>query len=105
MLIYYGIGGVVLTWFKNFLHDRFQCTRISNKVSNFLEVKTGVPQGSFLGPILFSIYINDINYACNQSKPYLFADDSALFFEDVSRSSYLNMRIELITEPAKLGKY
>ena len=96
-LIYYGIGGVVLTWFKNFLHDRFQCTRISNKVSNFLEVKRGVPQGSVLGPILFSIYINDINYACNLSKPYLFADDSALFFEDVSRSSYLNMKIELIT--------
>lgn len=96
-LIYYGIGGAVLTWFKNFLQGRYQCTKIRNIISNFLIVKAGVPQGSVLGPILFSIYINDINYACNLSKPYLFADDSALFFEDVSRISYINMKIELIT--------
>ena len=96
-LSYYGIGGTVLTWFKNFLADRRQCTRINGKVSLFLGIFSGVPQGSILGPLLFSIYINDIIYACNLSKPYLFADDGALFFEQTCRDTFLNMKIELIT--------
>ena len=96
-LKYYGIGGIVLIWFKNFLTDRHQCTRLNGNLSSFLAVLSGVPQGSILGPILFSIYINDINYACNLSTPYLFADDGALFFEDTCRNSFINMKIELIT--------
>ena len=96
-LSYYGIGGTVLAWFENFLSDRYQCTRINGKISSFLEILSGVPQGSIIGPILFSIYINDIIFACNLSKPYLFADDGALFFEQTCRGTYINMKIELIT--------
>ena len=96
-LAYYGIGGIVLIWFKNFLTDRYQCTRINGKMSTFLAVLSGVPQGSILGPILFSIYINDIIFACNLSTPYLFADDGALFFEKTCRKTFINMKIELIT--------
>ena len=96
-LAYYGIGGTVLRWFKNFLIDRYQCTRLNGSMSTFLIVLSGVPQGSILGPVLFSIYINDINYACNLSTPYLFADDGALFFENSCRKSFINMKIELLT--------
>ena len=96
-LKYYGIGGIVFIWFKNFLMERYQCTKLNGNLSSFLVVLSGVPQGSILGPILFSIYINDINYACNLSTPYLFADDGALFFEDSCRKSLINMKIELLT--------
>ena len=96
-LAYYGFGGTVLRWFKNFLSDRCMCTKLNGRVSSFLNINCGVPQGSILGPILFSIYINDINYACNLSIPYLFADDGALLFEDCCRRSLLNMKIELMT--------
>ena len=96
-LEHYGIEGVVLQWFKSYLSGRYQCTKVNGKVSKFMELSSGVPQGSILGPILFSIYINDITNACNLSKPYLFADDGALFFEDVDRKHYINIKIELLT--------
>ena len=96
-LEHYGIEGVVLQWFKSYLSGRYQCTKVNGKVSKFMELCSGVPQGSILGPILFSIYINDITNACNLSKPFLFADDGALLFEDVDRKHYINIKIELLT--------
>jgi hypothetical protein len=95
-LEYYGIQGTVLKWFNNFLSCRHQCTRVNKKSSSFLLINCGVPQGSTLGPILFSIFINDIVNACHLSKPYLFADDGALYFTDICRITYLNIRIELL---------
>ena len=96
-LKYYGIDGVVLKWFKNYLTGRHQCTKLGGNISKFHEILCGVPQGSILGPILFSIFINDITFACNLSKPYFFADDGALLFDDICRKTYLNMKIELLT--------
>ena len=96
-LEYYGINGTALQWFRSFLTGRHQRTKVNGKTSTFMEVTCGVPQGSILGPLLFSIFINDIEYACNLSKPYLFADDGALFFQHICRESYLNVRIEMLT--------
>ena len=96
-LKFYGLDGTVILWFRNYLKNRYQCTKLGGKVSNFLEIKCGVPQGSILGPLLFSIFINDLEKACNLSTPYLFADDGALFFSNICRSTYLSMKIEMMT--------
>jgi len=95
-LKHYGIDGVVLRWFNSFLADRYQCTKVGKNKSSFLLILCGVPQGSILGPILFSIYINDLARTCKMSIPYLFADDGALLFKDINRKSYMNMQIELL---------
>ena len=76
-----GIGGVELRWFQNYLVDRRQLVHIGGLNSKFLDVLTGVPQGSILGPLLFLIYINDLPM-CSELIALLFADDTTLILSD-----------------------
>jgi hypothetical protein len=78
-LEYYGIAGTEITWFKNYLGDRKQYVKYNNVTSPFAKIKTGVPQGSVLGPLLFLIYINDISEATKALDDVLFADDTSLY--------------------------
>ena len=94
-LHYYGIRGITLEWFKSYLKDRSQVTCIHNELSETCQITCGVPQGSILGPLLFSLYINDMPSACTESEPYLFADDGALFFDHVERENFSNVKKEL----------
>ena len=74
-----GVQGKELEWFKDYLFNRQQFAFLNGTCSSLLTIKTGVPQSSILGPLLFLIYVNDLpNASCLLT--LLFADDTTLMF-------------------------
>jgi hypothetical protein len=80
----YGVRGLALSWFESYLSSRNQFTNIKNTHSEQMSISCGVPQGSILGPLLFLIYVNDINNIVSTGHPILFADDTNILFMDNS---------------------
>ena len=75
----YGITGDMIRWIKNYLTNRTQRVKINQSYSSSGIVTSGVPQGSCLGPLLFLIYINDIETSIKSSKLLVYADDCKIF--------------------------
>ncbi len=69
-------------WFKSYIENRAQSVRLNSTVSNKLNVAYGVPQGSILGPVLFSIYVNDLNESINECCLTQYADDTQFLHAD-----------------------
>ena len=78
-LNHYGVRGVANNWFKSYLESRNQYVSINGISSDFSKVTCGVPQGSILGPLLFIVYINDLNTVSDILRTIMFADDTNLF--------------------------
>ena len=74
----HGIGDSITDWIEQWLTDRRQRVVVDGEVSTWKSVLNGVPQGSVLGPILFLIYINDLDDSIT-SNVLKFADDTKLF--------------------------
>ena len=66
------------------MQHRQQYTVVNDCISHFKEISHGVPQGSVLGPLLFLLYINDINFAVTEGELKLYADDTNLFLNDTN---------------------
>ena len=79
----YGITGYLLQWIRSFLEGRTQKVKIGSQCSKISNVTSGIPQGSILGPILFTIFINDLPDTI-KSICKIFADDTKIY--DISEN-------------------
>ena len=77
-LRFYGLDGSTLLLFESYLSNRRQYVEIDEMQSETLPVKIGVPQGSLLEPLLFTIYINDFRQVSNIFYFIMYANDTTL---------------------------
>ncbi|CAB4025078.1 Hypothetical predicted protein [Paramuricea clavata] len=75
----YHISQQALQWFTSYLDGRSQQCSVLGSLSSSLMLERGVPQGSILGPILFSIYINDLPMSLGEANADIYADDTTLW--------------------------
>ena len=74
----HGMGNIIINWIKQWLTDRRQMVVMGGEVSSWKLVLSGVPQGSVVEPILFVVYINDLEEGVT-CRILTFADDTKLF--------------------------
>ena len=74
-----GVSRASLDWFKSYLSGRLQCVRIGAETSSLQGISHGVPQGSILGPALFTIYLNNIPSIPDVCSLESYVDDSKLY--------------------------
>ena len=101
-----GISGSLLKLFENYLHNRKQRVVLNGFYSDYSLIESGVPQGSVLDPLLFLIYINDLERNIRSNIKF-FADDTVLFSivkDPVISANDLNHDLDMINQWAHQWK-
>lgn len=85
-----GLDDYLVSWISNYLTNRRQSVVLNGETSDLLPVTSGVPQGSVLGPLLFLLYVNDVNDVglSEGSKLILYADDILLYRKIYTEQDY-----------------
>ena len=98
----FGIKGIYLNWFKSYLNNRKQFISYDKNETTMLNLVCGVPQGSILGPLLFLLYVNDLQHASTILEPIMFADDTNLF---ISRKNITTLFSTMNKELTKIQEW
>ena len=104
-LKYYGVKGTSNDWFKSYLSNRKQFTCVDGVNSTVRNVLHGVPQGSVLGPLLFLLYVNDLNQCIKNSSVFHFADDTNLMYVPERKLRNKNLVRRLNTDLKSLNNW
>lgn len=94
---HYGLSDDLRQWFLSYLSHREQVITINGYCSKPFYPTSGVPQGSNLGPLLFSIYINDVTKVISNSKVLLYADDLKLLKRIENLSDHLALQADVVS--------
>ena len=90
LLDWFGVGGLALKWFPSYLTERYQSVKIGSTLSNLQKLLFGVPQGSVLGPLLFSLYTSPLSTLIGKHKAinfHFYADDTQLYVHLSNRNA------------------
>ena len=93
-----GVHPVLISWLHSFLYQRQQRVKIGDEVSSWLTMKGAVPQGSWLGPLCFIVYVNKIEAECGM-RIHKYIDDITIT-EQITNGevSHLQKSLDSITE-------
>ena len=86
------ICGSLLLWLGSYLSHRVQVVKINNHYSNEIQVRSGVPQGAHLAPLLFNLFINDVVECFQHCHILLYADDLKIYKEIKDQFSVIEMQ-------------
>ncbi len=99
-LLSFNFSPHTLRWIESYLSGRTQYVSIQNYNSAPLSISTGVPQGSILGPLLFTLYINDLPSVCPNTNIQMYADDTVIYIHGSSVSQVANELTESLVHVA-----
>ena len=97
----YGFDYSSLALVYSYLSERKQRTKINNSFSKWVDITTGIPQGSILGPLLFNIYLNDIFFSVKEDNLTNYADDNTPYAINSTTDAIIGCLVEDTTKLLK----